>query len=430
VITAGGLLARLLRAAGIDAVYGAPAAGLGSVPVGDRRVAAALAGAHERVHGLAAAVLDRDGRLHLGGVDVPACRQVRVREPEDLVGVAVSPGAAMVIRLDVDLGAPAPDDVPAGPGPEDRWLEPDPDQAHRLGAARNPVVLAGPGVVRDRAVPGLNALAASGSLGVLNTWGAKGVFDWRSRHHFATVGLQARDFELGGLAGADLIVATGIDPAEAPPERWVLAPVLDVAPGQLSPLAERWSRPRVELEVPPLRAGLSRVTQEGWASAGAPMAPSRVTLGYSRCFGAGGLVAADPGTAGYWVARTFGTTEPGSVVVPAESDADGFAAACALVARLRRPSRAVLAVVDGPISGATGAVLDAAASLGVGVPLECWDPSGPRLGPEDHVDRLRRLALADHPAPVAVATDAGQLGRMIAVAGPVVAWPGRQVAPS
>ena len=103
--------------------------------------------------------------------------------------------------------------------PVDGWVEPDDAVLDRLRAAERPMVLAGPGVVLDRAVAGLHALAAAGSLGVLNTWGAKGVFDWRSRHHLATAGLQARDFELGGVADADLVIATGIDPAEGAPDR-------------------------------------------------------------------------------------------------------------------------------------------------------------------------------------------------------------------
>src|SRR4051794_34245217 len=86
----------------------------------------------------------------------------------------------------------------------DRWQEPPDDVVAAVGAAAAPVVLAGPGVVYEGAVAGLHALAVAGSTGVLNTWGAKGVFDWRSRHHLATVGLQALDFERGGLAGADL----------------------------------------------------------------------------------------------------------------------------------------------------------------------------------------------------------------------------------
>ena len=62
------------------------------------------------------------------------------------------------------------------------------------------------------AVPGLHDLAVSAGIGVLNTWGAKGVFDWRSQHHLATIGLQADDFVLSGLDEADLIIATGLDP--------------------------------------------------------------------------------------------------------------------------------------------------------------------------------------------------------------------------
>jgi hypothetical protein len=55
VITAGGVLGRLLRGAGIDGVYGDPLEGLVVVPVSDPAVAAVLAAAHRRVHNRPAA---------------------------------------------------------------------------------------------------------------------------------------------------------------------------------------------------------------------------------------------------------------------------------------------------------------------------------------------------------------------------------------
>jgi thiamine pyrophosphate-dependent acetolactate synthase large subunit-like protein len=276
--------------------------------------------------------------------------------------------------------------------------------------------------VRAGAVPGLHALAAAGSLGVLNTWGAKGVFDWRSRHHLATAGLQALDFELAGLGTADLIVATGVDPAEAGGDRWRLAPAVEVAPGALDPLSGRWDRPLSDIAVPPLRTGLARVTQEGWASTSTPLAPSLVTRHYSQVLGAGGLVAADPGTAGYWVARTYATTELGGVQVPAPAGHAGFAVACATVARLRTPARPVLAVVDGPVTAAVHEALDAAASLGVAVPVEAWHADGDRVTGDDHLARLQAIVHADRPPPVELATDPGQLGFMVDVAGEIIAW--------
>jgi acetolactate synthase-1/2/3 large subunit len=412
-ITVGELLGRVLAVHGVDAVYGDPLPGVHvtPAPVG---VAPVLACAHERVHRTSAAVYAR-GVLTIGTGGPERVIRDGAELLEPLRG-----GAAL--RIDVDVFAAAPDRIPPAPARAEEWRDPDPSDVAPLAGAAAPVVLAGPGVVRGGAVAGLHAFATAGDLGVLNTWGAKGVFDWRSRHHWATVGLQADDFRLGGLGSADLIVATGVDPDEAPDAAWQIAPVLAVPPALLSPLAEGWRRPRASLDVPPLRAGLAEVTQEGWASAAVPLQPSRVTLHYGEVFGSGGLVAADPGVAGYWVARTFSTTELGTVQVPGRAT-PGFAAASALVARLRQPSRPVLAAVD-RVDDATAAVLHAAAALGVPVPVEVWSPDGPSLGADDHLERLRHLALAPAPRPALLATDARQLDRMVGVAGPVIAWGG------
>ncbi|HLT68762.1 MAG TPA: hypothetical protein VKZ72_01275, partial [Acidimicrobiales bacterium] len=221
------LVGRLLGAAGVEAVYGRSLGPLAVVPVDDGELAALLACAHRRVTGAPAVAHLGGGLLVAPPVRAGAPRRAAGDDPP-VVGddpeVAVAALAGLVagevpaVRLAVDPDAPgggAPLPRPAAP---DRWPEVPDGVVERLGAAAAPVVLAGPGVVDDGAVAGLHALAAGGSLGVLNTWGAKGVFHWRSRHHLATVGLQAEDFARGGLADADLVVATGLDPAEAPGE--------------------------------------------------------------------------------------------------------------------------------------------------------------------------------------------------------------------
>ena len=422
-ITAGRLLGRTLRATGVDAVYGLSLPDI-RVVAAPPPVAALLAVAHRRVHGRPAAVHLGGGHLQVGGGDPD--HALVIDTPDDLVDASAEIAAAVHAgRCDLHAGlaldAPAPDRVVAESSGEQGWEAPA-GAVEALTSARRPIVLAGPGVVGAGEMAGLHALAAAGSLGVLNTWGAKGVFDWHSRHHLATIGLQEHDFRLGGLGEADLIVATGLDEREAPDARWRLAPAVVLDPESLGAVAERWGRPRTEIDVPPLRARLAAVTQEGWAAGGAPMAPSRVTQHYGRCFGSGGLVAADPGVAGYWVARTLGTTEPATVQVPAGHDQPGLAPACALVARLRRPERPVLAVVDGPIDDAVAEVLEVAAAMGVALPLEVWSDEGDRLEPEAHLERVRRLAFSDKAAVVSLATDPRQLTRMISVAGPVIAW--------
>ena len=284
--------------------------------------------------------------------------------------------------------------------------------------AVRPVVLAGPGVVREGAVDGLRRFAERASVGVLNTWGAKGVFDWRSRHHLATVGLQAWDFERGGLADADLIITTGLDEREVLAD-WELAPVVEVPPPSLASLADHIAPRDREIAMPPLRAELAAVTQAGWERTDAPLPPTKVTQHYSQVLGDGGLVAADPGTAGYWVARTFATQQLGGVHVTANRDHQGFAVICCMAARLRDPGRAVLAVVDA-IDDATALALETAERLGVTVPVEVWSDDGDALDADAHLARLK--ALVRDGGQATIATDPSQLAEMLAVAGPIIAW--------
>jgi hypothetical protein len=432
-ITAGELLRRVLMAAGVDGVYGAQFGTLEATQV-PARVAELFAAAHHRVHGVRAAVYRGDGIFALPPIEAGNRLCIAAESADELIAAVpllCSP-CEVELRVSLDPDGQVADLAPASAPAEERWVDPARDTVEALRRAPSVTVLAGPGVVRHDAVSGLHDLAFAAGVGVLNTWGAKGVFDWRSRHHLATVGLQERDFELGGLGEVDLIIATGLDPLEAPDARWELAPALRVAPGALAQLAENAGDMRRSPAMPPVRALLAQVTQRGWTKEEAPLSPSRVTMNYAECLGTDGLLAADAGTAGFWVARTFGTTRLGAVIVPS-APTPGFAAACVAVARLRRHARSALAVVDAPVDAQTFAVVDAAASLDVEVPVEIWDPDGEKLDAEAHRLRLRRLVLgratgadpsggpgkADQHT---LATDPAQLPEIVDVAGPIIAW--------
>jgi len=215
-----------------------------------------------------------------------------------------------------------------------------------------------------------------------------------------------------------------VSDGEAPADRWrTLAPVLEISPGEMDPLSQIWSRPDAAWpEVPELRSRLAGVTQRGWADEGSPLPPTKVTRGYGAVLGDGGLVAADAGLGGYWVARTFATTRLGGAQVPAEV-VPGFAVAAALVARLRDPSRPVLAVLDARPEGAAVEVLDLADRLGLGIGVEVWSADGDELDGDAHAARLRRLATVERSEVVTLATSPDQLPEMIDAAGPIVAWP-------
>ena len=398
-------------------LYGDPLRGLPVVPV-DAAHARLVADAHERVLGGRAGVVV--GRaIELAGPGPRA--HVVVRGQAELGSVADTLGRGRALRIEVDADLQQPTDPPDLGPPDGGTVDLDP-VVDALAAARSPLVLAGPGILD--ALPGLHAAATAGSLGVVNTWSAKGAFDWRSPHHLATIGLQADDFALAGVHDTDLVLMTGVDEREAPPARRGRAPSVEIPPPSLSTLAERWWRPHEEIPMPPLRERLAAVTRDGWDRAGAPLWPSAVTLDYGRVLGSAGLVAADPGTAGFWVARTYATLRPRSAIVPPDADRHGFSVACATVARLRRPSRPVLAVVDGPRHPDVDALLDVAGSLGVPVGVEVWDDDGDRLDQAAHLPRAAKLANASTTTIASLAPSADQWGPIIDAAGPVIAWVG------
>jgi hypothetical protein len=438
--TAAPVLAGVLSAAGVGAVYGRPLADLPVTSVGDASVALLLAHAHRAVAGTVAAAHLGDGAFVVPGAspeggplpEQPPAR-VEIDDVADLMALApalaeAAQGRGLRVQIDLDVASRVPAGAPSlAPAPVDPSSL-DAEEHELLGVleltrdAAQTVVLAGPGVLARDEVGGLRALAAAGRLGVLNTWGAKGVFHWQSRHHVATVGLQERDFELAGLPQCDLVLVTGLDEREAPRRLWGSFPHRVVAPECLGALAERWPTDGEFAPMPALRERLAAVTQAGWSVTSVPLMPTLVTRSYARVLGHGGLIASDPGTAGFWVARTFTTTRLGSAFVPA-APLRGWAAACVLVSRLLAPLRPALAVVDGPLDEPTNAVLAEAARLGVGVGIEAWQDDGEAHGPDEHLARLPALAGPDS-AVATLRTDPRQFDEMVEAAGPVRAWSG------
>jgi Thiamine pyrophosphate enzyme, central domain len=419
------LLGRCLRAAGVDRVFGADIPGVPGVATPEPAVTALLADCDGRLGPGPGCGMSPDGTLRLSSRPGARVEAVTITEAGDLpsaVAVAAAPAraeaAAAALRLDLDLDAPAPPgSAPVVPAPNLAVPEP-------LASVDGPVfVLVGPGVVRagQGVIDGLRAFAAAAGVGVANTWGAKGVFAWDSPHHMGTAGLQARDFELLGFADAAMVVASGIDPDESARDRFALAPVVPVSPARLSTdLGAQLGRARGD-GIPPnqLYERLAAVAQPGYVDDKVPLHPARAVADLRAALPPGGVVAAEPGVAGLWVARTFPTTEPASVVVPA-TVAPGAAAGIALAAALR--GRPAVAVVDAPLDDATATVVDLARTLGLDLVISVWDSAASLGAATDHAgalaDAFTAPGVSEIRAPVAVA----DTNLLLEAAGPVVAW--------
>lgn len=327
--------------------------------------------------------------------------------------------AAVELELQVDLDAPAPAGaeplrVDLRSGARAMALGPD---VRDVGF----VVLAGPGVVRAGAVEALRTLARRGGAGVLNTWGAKGVFRWDDPHHLGTIGLQADDVALSGLAEAPLVVATGIDPDELPGLFELPGQVLEVAPWELEPLT--WSWPEPDPPPPSSRPALYRRLAEALAGPyeadAVPLHPARAARDLGAAAPRGALVAADPGPAGLWVARALPTTEVGSVVVPA-TGGRGTGTALAVAAAL--DGRDAFAITTDPVDPASAALLELAEVLGLPVVQVVWGADAELAAAADHLAALRAARRSGEATAVGVPVDLAATRELVEVAGPVVAW--------
>lgn len=260
------------------------------------------------------------------------------------------------------------------------------------------VVVAGPGARPD--VDAVRRFAARTNLGVVNTWGLKGLFPWDSPFHLGTAGLQARDFELAGVQDAERVVGVGLDEDESP--RAQLGALTEVSAADLDALAAELGRNDEPPTRPPLYTALAAAVGPLYAADDTPMNPARAARDLASV---DAFVAADPGPAGLWVARTYPTTKLGSVFVPARRDGSALEAALAH---------------GGPAVVVTTAPLRFTPRGDVVV--EVWGDDRAAMTPDERLARLQHALSRPGPHVLPVPVDFSWTRVLVDVAGPVRAW--------
>ena len=94
--------------------------------------------------------------------------------------------------------------------------------ASMISYAKNPVILAGSGVIRSQAAKQLTAFAEKLKLPVVNTMMAKGAIPFDNKYSMWTVGIPMDDYQTKILEKASLVIAVGYDIIEYAPAKWHL----------------------------------------------------------------------------------------------------------------------------------------------------------------------------------------------------------------
>ncbi len=243
-----------------------------------------------------------------------------------------------------------------------------------IAESKQPLVLAGNGAIRKRAVKQLRRFAKKTGIAVVNTFMGKGAVSLNDPHCLFTLGLQSRDHVNFAIDETDTIIAVGYDLVEYAPSLWnhkgdkkiihidfepteideaypaTIEVVSDIADAlwQINEELNHRFEDRLPLFGIESRAKL-RETIERDLKAEAdddafPMKPQRILNDLRKALGPDDILLSDVGAHKMWVARYYQCYEPNTCLISNGFCTMGFALPGSIGAKIAFPDRRVVSV--------------------------------------------------------------------------------------
>jgi len=239
--------------------------------------------------------------------------------------------------------------------------------AELISSAREPLILAGNGVIRSGAWQQLADFAERLNIPVANTFMAKGVLPFaKNPLALGSVGLQARDHVNCGFDKADVIICVGYDLVEYHPYLWhptkdrtiihidaVPAEVdafYPVSVGVVGDIKHALLRigalatPHQGHRLRPLRDALVEEMNACRKDESFPMKPQKIIWDLRTVLDQEDIAICDVGAHKIWMARMFRCELPNTCIISNGFASMGIAVPGAIGARLAHPERKIVAV--------------------------------------------------------------------------------------
>lgn len=237
-----------------------------------------------------------------------------------------------------------------------------------IASARFPMIIAGNGVIRRQAAQALREFADRAGIPAATTFMGKGVMGgYTNPLARLTIGLQNRDYELCGLAEADVVIAVGYDMVEVSPRFWnpdrdkqIIH--IDTLPAEV----DEHYQPSVEIvseigqalstlsaavtpRTPPtdhsrLKDTVLQELELFGQDQDMPMKPQRVISDMRRVLRDEDLLISDVGAHKLWVARLYPAATANSVIISNGFATMGIGVPGGVAAKLATPDRRVVVV--------------------------------------------------------------------------------------
>ena len=240
--------------------------------------------------------------------------------------------------------------------------------AAAISKAKNPLILAGNGVIRGHASEALTEFATQLNIPVANTFMGKGAIPYTHPLSLWTVGLQQRDLISCAFDEADLVIAIGYDLIEYSPKKWnpngttkiihidesraeidsSYIPLVEVFGDISDSLNEITKRGDREGKNTPSSAKLRSQIKEDYEQYanddGFPIKPQKIIYDLRQVMAPKDVVISDVGAHKMWMARHYHSDCPNTCIISNGFAAMGIAIPGAMAAKLVHPDRKVVAV--------------------------------------------------------------------------------------
>lgn len=238
--------------------------------------------------------------------------------------------------------------------------------AQIINAAKSPVIMAGNGVIRERANEALVDFAEKLNVPVATTFMAKGAIPFSHPLCLGTIGLQAKDYVAFGFDRADLVICVGVDMVEYHPRLWnpgkdkkiihvdnspaevdahyiLEAGVVGTITDSLERIGAK-SRRRPDAPVHKLHDIVVKEIGEFGEDTAFPVKPQKIIWDLRQAMDNKDIAISDVGAHKMWMARMFQAEEPNTCIISNGFASMGIALPGAIAAKLAFPDRKAVAV--------------------------------------------------------------------------------------
>ncbi len=237
-----------------------------------------------------------------------------------------------------------------------------------ISKSKNPLILAGNGVIRGHASEALTEFATQLNIPVANTFMGKGAIPYTHPLSLWTVGLQQRDLISCAFDEADLVIAIGYDLIEYSPKKWnpsgdkkiihidesraeidsSYIPAIEVfgdISDSLNDIVKRCDRSGKEASSSAsLRSQIKEDYEQYANDDGFPVKPQKIIYDLRQVMSPEDIVISDVGAHKMWMARHYHSDCPNTCIISNGFAAMGIAIPGAMAAKLVHRDRKVVAV--------------------------------------------------------------------------------------